>query len=123
MYVGPGAVDHINRQLSPDDIAGAQSVYGPPPKPGDANLDGLVDGADYTIWADHFFQTGQTRVSGDFTHDGKVDGADYTVWADHFAPGSPGFAAAAVPEPSAFVLAGVGAVALLVGVARGRRRV
>ena len=123
MYVGPGAVDVINRQLSADDIAGAQFVYGPPPIPGDASLDGLVDGVDYTIWADHFLQTGQTRVSGDFTRDGKVDGADYTVWADHFAPGPLGLTAAAVPEPAGIVLAVVGAVTSLVGVGRRRRRV
>jgi hypothetical protein len=28
MYVGPGAADIINRQLSPSDLAGLQSVYG-----------------------------------------------------------------------------------------------
>ncbi len=54
-----------------------------PPTPGDANLDGSVDGADYTIWADHYFQAGGWE-EGDFSGDGIVDGADYTIWADNY---------------------------------------
>jgi hypothetical protein len=53
--------------------------------PGDANADGAVDGADYTIWADSFgMQNPQGAVDGDFNGDGEVDGADYTIWADNF---------------------------------------
>jgi hypothetical protein len=119
MYVGPGAFGFINRQLSPDDIAGAQSVYGiPNPTPGDANFDGVVDGADYTIWADHFQQSGQKWETGDFNQDGIVNGADYTIWADHFAPGA---AALPVPEPASFSLALIGALATLATRSRRRR--
>ena len=53
------------------------------PIPGDANCDGQVNGADYTLWADHYKQPGQWE-NGDFTGDGWVDGADYTVWADNY---------------------------------------
>ena len=79
--------------------------------PGDANLDQLVDGGDYTIWADSYLATGRSWATGDFTGDGLVDGGDYTVWADHYSPAST--FASAVPEPSTLVLAGVGTLALL----------
>ncbi len=75
-------------------------------KPGDANSDGLVDGADYTVWADNFLKSATWR-HGNFNYDAIVDGADYTVWADNFAPGALA-SVAAVPEPSAILLAVVG---------------
>lgn len=113
MYVGPGATGFINRQLSADDITGARSVYGPPNyTPGDANLDGLVDGGDYTIWADNYLYNYTTWITGDFTGDGFVDGADYTVWADNYDP-SPALASA-VPEPATLALAVMGALAAVV---------
>ena len=51
MYVGPGCCDAINRVPSPDDIAGAQTVYGASATPAcdngiDDDGDGLVDLAD-----------------------------------------------------------------------------
>ncbi|MBL9123698.1 MAG: PEP-CTERM sorting domain-containing protein [Planctomycetaceae bacterium] len=87
-------------------------------EPGDANSDGIVDGADYTIWADHYLQTVTWRY-GNFNFDGIVDGADYTVWADNYAPAS--LAAAAVPEPATLVSALVGAGLLAVAASRRRR--
>jgi len=47
----------------------------------DANGDGVVDGGDYTAWADHY---GQPSSPGDFSGDGITDGADYTLWADNY---------------------------------------
>lgn len=75
--------------------------------PGDANGDGLVNGGDYTVWADHYLLTNQTVVTGDFTGDGIVDAGDYTVWADHFdaGPASAASGSSAVPEPGTLVLA------------------
>jgi hypothetical protein len=76
--------------------------------PGDANLNGIVDGADYTLWADNYFATGRSWLQGDFNNDQKVDGADYTWWADNFAPtppSAPAVLATAVPEPSTWALA------------------
>lgn len=86
------------------------------PAPGDANGDGYVDGADYTIWADHYLLTGATFAQGDFNNDGIVDGADYTLWADHYSP-SLLQSAVLAPEPSSAMLAALGA-ALIVGAAR-----
>jgi hypothetical protein len=50
---------------------------------GDYNDDGTVDLADYTVWADHYGQSG-SNIPGDGNDDGVVDLADYTIWADHY---------------------------------------
>lgn len=87
--------------------------------PGDANLDAHVDGADYTVWADNFMQSGKTRAEGDFNGDGVVDGADYIIWADHFAPALG--ALTVVPEPSTahlFALGGLVLVSLHIAASR-----
>ena len=75
------------------------------------NWDDVVDGADYTVWADHFLSTVKNWTTGDLTGDGLVDGADYTVWADHFAPGAAPALASTVPEPSTLVLGAIGVLA------------
>lgn len=75
--------------------------------PGDANLDSVVDTADYTLWADNYLQANDaTWRQGDFNLDGVVDAADYTVWADNYGRGvqSTMLQAAAVPEPAAWML-------------------
>jgi hypothetical protein len=55
---------------------------------GDFNNDGVVDIADYTVWADNFGQTG-SGIAGDANGDGVVDIADYTIWADNFGATGP----------------------------------
>jgi len=90
---------------------------------GDANLDDSVDGLDYTAWADNFGASGGSGnwSQGDFNHDGIVDGLDYLLWADHFSAGAADVSRLAlVPEPSAFVLAGVGGL-VLAATAKTRR--
>ena len=96
---------------------------------GDYNADGVVDAADYTVWADNFGSS--TNLAADGNGDGVVDAADYTMWRDGAATdsGPEGYAAwaanygatlatsaATTPEPTA-------AVALLLGcgLAVGRR--
>ena len=54
---------------------------------GDANGDGVVDGGDFTLWADNYEQPGGWG-DGDFSGDGFVDGADFTLWADNYGYGS-----------------------------------
>jgi hypothetical protein len=52
---------------------------------GDANLDGKVNGADFTIVANHFSNSvtaGWDR--GDFNYDGEVNGADFLLLAANF---------------------------------------
>jgi hypothetical protein len=67
--------------------------------PGDYNGDGCVDLADYTVWADHYGQTG-SGIAGDGNNDGVVDLADYTVWADHYGQGTPAVMTVSLSEPT-----------------------
>ena len=79
--------------------------------PGDANLDGIVDQADYTAWYNNY-STGSMWEQGDFNGDARVDQADYTAWYNNY--GSTG---GNVPEPATLTLLAVAAMAVL------RRRV
>jgi MYXO-CTERM domain-containing protein len=83
------------------------------PLPGDANSDGSVTDADYTIWADNYGAAGATWGMGDFNGDGEVTDADYTIWADNY-----GATGGSVPEPVGTALVALGALAGL----RRRRR-
>ena len=77
--------------------------------PGDANGDGVVSDADYTIWADHYGATDATWAMGDFNGSGEVTEADYTIWADNYSDIS-----SALPEPATLgLLALVGALTAL----------
>ena len=46
---------------------------------GDANLDGVVDAIDFTIWNENRF-SGGGWCQGDFNADGIVDAIDFTTW-------------------------------------------
>jgi hypothetical protein len=71
---------------------------------GDANLDGIVDGADLTIWQENYGTSGGW-AAGDFNGDATVDGRDLLVWQRHFGfKGNLPAAAHAIPEPSGVVL-------------------
>jgi fibronectin-binding autotransporter adhesin len=110
---------------------------------GDANLDGAVDGSDYTLIDAGFnSQTSASPASGwqngDFNYDGKIDGSDYTLIDNAFNTQSSSLgtnpaalvasstsqiagqiagATSAVPEPATLGLITIGAIGLL-----GRRR-
>ncbi len=101
--------------LDSDD--GSNFIVNPDPVPGDANLDGMVDGGDYTLWADNYNQPGGWQ-QGDFSGDGFVDGGDYTLWADNYgskglAAGGCGTGGAPIPEPATMLLLTLGAIALI----------
>jgi hypothetical protein len=67
--------------------------------PGDANGDGLVNGADYSIWVSHYGQTVSCGAScGDFTGDGQVNGSDYFLWLSNY--GTTGPTPTRTPSPS-----------------------
>ncbi|MEZ6073897.1 MAG: multicopper oxidase domain-containing protein [Pirellulales bacterium] len=82
--------------------------------PGDGNLDGVVDGLDYLLWAGNYGDDPAdvppgAPGNGDYNDDGVVDGLDYLVWASNFGATIP---ATAVPEPSAALLALFGVTGL-----------
>lgn len=70
--------------------------------PGDYNLDGAVDAADYVIWR-HNVGLMQPSLEADGDGNGIVNQADYDVWRNNFVSAAPALAAAnlEVPEPSA----------------------
>ena len=63
---------------------------------GDANGDGIVDQADYTVWYNHYGAGGAVWANGDFNFDALVDQADYTIWYNNY-----GYTIPAVPPPAA----------------------
>ena len=95
-----GAISRTGRDYADSGLAEALL-------PGDANRDGVVDGADYTAWADGYGQPGGWE-NGDFDGNGWVNGTDYTIWAQHYGTGD-----AAVPEPAALSVLVLGAIAFI----------
>lgn len=58
------------------DLGGTQAVL-----PGDANLDGYVNGQDYIIIVvDNLFTSGTTWSSGDMNCDHQTNGLDFLIW-------------------------------------------
>ena len=60
------------------------SVTVSPALPGDYNLNGVVDAADYTVWRDTLGSNVAPFSGADGDGGGIVDQADYDVWRDHF---------------------------------------
>ena len=110
-----------NSNVDPDGFGWGHTVL-LTPLAGDANLDGKVDINDLTIVLANYDKTGATWYDGDFIGDGTVDINDLTIVLAHYGA-SYGAASrlAAVPEPSALVLSGVGVVGLLSYISRRKR--
>jgi hypothetical protein len=105
---------------------------------GDANLDGKVNGTDFTILATNFNQSGKVWDQGDFNYDGKVNGTDFLALASNFNQSASqsavaggdlaaldtfaeenGLSLTTVPEPASTGLLALGLVSAL---ARRRRK-
>jgi FG-GAP repeat len=120
-----GGTAIVGAANDPADALGAGAAYVNSPLPGDYNLNGIVDAADYTIWRDTLGSTSDLRANGDNAGAslGKIDQADYSFWISHFGQHSgSGAASSAVPEPSTYF----SAVIAFIGVANpwlfGHRR-
>jgi hypothetical protein len=76
-----------------------------PPVPGDYNLDGIVDAADYTFWRDTMGEEVTPRSGADGDADGYIGLHDYGVWASNFGWSVEGESGAdAIPEPTTLLL-------------------
>lgn len=77
--------------------------------PGDFNVDGVVDAADFTGFRDGFGETGAGLLT-DGNRDEQVDSQDLAFFAQNFsASGAAGFASTTiVPEPASGALAAAG---------------
>jgi hypothetical protein len=78
------------------------NIFSNPTLAGDINNDGLVDVADYNIWAANVGKTGATWLQGDLNGDGLVDVADYNIWAANVGK------TAATPEPISMIILAIG---------------
>jgi len=87
--------------------------------PGDANLDGTVNGDDLLRWQANLF-SGDEFIQGDFNIDGVVNGDDLLIWQAHLFDTVPVsvLATSSIPEPgTAVLLLGLG----VLGVTMRRR--
>lgn len=84
--------------------AAAYNGLASPYMPGDANLDGNVDGTDFGRWNSNKFDRSLYWDEGDFNADGFVDGSDFGIWNAHK------FTSSQVPEPA---ISGLGLLVIL----------
>jgi hypothetical protein len=97
VYIGPfdqDAADPSNpEQYDPYDdsanwaaslaVGGSPAAAEPAPIPGDYDLNGSVQQADYLKWKADFGMTVAAGTGSDGNGNGVVDAADFTVWRDH----------------------------------------
>ena len=98
---GDGAVDVADRDAWLAEAGAAELPSMNPYLPGDATLDGVVDGQDFILWNDNKFLTTAAWCRGDFSADGSTDGQDFILWNDNKFTSSD---TAVVPEPSTLAL-------------------
>ena len=115
-----GLIDEVavwNEALEDDFIAflaEGGSILGPPGDPGDFNMDGVVDTADFQIMADNFngqYPREESYSKGDFDLNTRVDLKDFLAFREVFE--AQGGSVAAVPEPSTFLVVTIASILLL----------
>jgi hypothetical protein len=79
--------------------------------PGDFDLDGDVDGADFVAWQTSFPTVTLPDYGADGDGDWDIDGADFVIWQTNF-PYTPGPGTAPVPEPTAAILGLAGLIGI-----------
>jgi hypothetical protein len=112
---GDGTVDDndLAAWLAEAGSTGGLTASGNPVLPGDANLDGSVNGQDFVAWNTHKFTSVPSWCSGDFNADGEVNGPDFVIWNNHKFQTAD--ARAIVPEPCGLLLVGMGLCVLGIG--------
>ena len=78
-----GQLNLLDRDFWLAEAGGVNLGFGLVYRLGDANLDGYVDGLDFTIWNSHKFTANSEWSSGNFNADLFVDGVDFTIWNSH----------------------------------------
>ena len=68
-----GLISFENLSVSSTDVLLKYTYFG------DANLDGKVDGSDYSLIDSGFIQRATGWFNGDFNYDGVINGSDYTL--------------------------------------------
>ncbi len=116
---GDGVVNIHDANCTPDGQLDAfLAALDPPSLRGDADGDGEVQFSDFVILSENFGDSGgYTR--GDFDKDGEIQFSDFVILSENFGL-TGGAEAAAVPEPSAVALIGLGGV--IVGLTRRRHQ-
>jgi hypothetical protein len=115
MGIGRSFTAFAGQAVTPNSVL-VKYTYG-----GDANLDGVVNGDDYTYWLNGFLNLTDPAIQGwlrgDFNYDGRADGDDYTQWLNTFLLGGPPLGGAdgpaPVPEPGTLALAVLAGLGLL----------
>jgi hypothetical protein len=111
----PLAVVFLWADLTPGGGITAEIHTITPVTPGDYNLDGDVDGEDYTAWRGDFGLGGYSDADGN--RDSQIDAADYVIWRNNLGTGIA--TSTAIPEPSSAILCFV--LYLLLGALRAKR--
>jgi GH25 family lysozyme M1 (1,4-beta-N-acetylmuramidase) len=129
-YSSTGSVSGISGNVDLDVFNGTMpqlSAYIPDFHPGDFDNNNVVDGRDYLRWRKTMGQAVNRGTGADANFSGSIDSGDYTYLRANFGKtytsgAGSGLGFAAVPEPSAWALLGLGLLGAFNQSARRRRR-
>jgi hypothetical protein len=126
-YAGNSSIQSMLNTVSADltslQIDAARTLLNQAAPPGDFNGDGTVNMSDFNVWRNSFGKSTIIYGTGaDGNYDGSIGLGDYLVWRKSFAAGAGTSLAAAIPEPSSWMLLEVLALLLCVYAAVYRTR-